>query len=181
MLPTPHDRQAESESVQRIITAMIREAETQAALVAAFLHDSGFKPRGKIRSTSLVTKIPAGPAADFLLELGAALRLRTLEQAGLRSALQADVPSADQALTEAAQRAVAREHDSRGSREFPQAIFRMVDRQLSRTTLGGRNVPMVLPKAYDMNRLLNRLADFLWEHRSLSENTPNQQDQNYDL
>lgn len=169
VLPNSNDRGAESESVRQILKSMICEAEAQAKMVAAYLRDNGIKPCRQEKSSTVPTNPPTGPVSNFLLELGAALRLQTWEQAQIIPQLQTKFPPAAQALAESAHHLVTDSRESQRPPELSQTMFRTSYRRLSRAAQAELGVSVALPSTWNHEHFLDRLADFLWEHRHLSE------------
>src|SRR5437870_2343485 len=76
-----------------LIASVTSDAEHIADLVIGFLDEAGvLPPRKQLDKRSL------GLPAEFLGELGAALRLRELEQFGLRECLDDNLPAADELI-----------------------------------------------------------------------------------
>jgi hypothetical protein len=78
-----------------LIAITIREAELMAELVIAFLEGSGLLPPAASRGGA-----PIEFPAEFLLELGAILRIASWDRAGIRQRLDPGLPPADQAYAD---------------------------------------------------------------------------------
>lgn len=88
------DRVEQDEAVVAVSVAFIRDADRMADVTAAFLDQVG---------PSLLDDQSSWPAA-FLLELGAVLRIRQWEVAGIKNAIDPTLPSFQEALADLASR-----------------------------------------------------------------------------
>jgi hypothetical protein len=88
------DKVEQDEAVVAVIVAFMRDAERMADVTAAFLNQVG---------SSLQDDQSSWPAA-FLLELGAVLRIYQWEAAGISGAIDASLPSFQEALADLAHR-----------------------------------------------------------------------------
>jgi hypothetical protein len=158
--------EAERRSVQRFLEAVIRYAEQDADRVAAFLKMQGIKPsRPSKKQPAPSDDVPTGPAANMLLNLAAALRLRIWELAGIAALLPADLPTSADALR-AAGAAVA---ERVGTNQIPMAVFKAWHLHVSRESQTTIGADVVLPARIDKDELLECLADLLYSHRHLMD------------
>ena len=155
-------------SVERTLAAIIREAELQADLVARFLRSRGLKPTRTSKPEGN-PKLPQGLAADFLMELGAALRLRMWERAGLTEILPPGLPNAAESLASAAGRAAAGQGRGAADRDAPTEVLRACINYFSAAGRTELAADVVVPSAEDRDELLDVLADMLWEYRHLAD------------
>ena len=86
-------------AVQLIATAL-READVMAELVIGFLEGSGLVPPAAERDGA-----PIEFPREFLLELGAVLRIASWDRAGIRETLDPGLPSGERAYAEFLRRA----------------------------------------------------------------------------
>ena len=158
---------AASESVHRTIRAMVDEAELQADLVADFLKANGVKPkRGKSGQDDALDGALSGSVANFLLHMGAALRLRQWERAAINMIVSPETPPAATMLITALNELRADVPDA--SQEFPKQIAYAALTKISRAAKEILRADIVNP-AFDPAVLIERLADFLWRHRHLAD------------
>lgn len=156
---------AEREYVEEQIAAMKREGELRADMVAAFLKSNGYKP---CRSNEDQT--PASPEQQqrvktFLLELGAALRIRSFHAKKITANIPITLPSTDEAMRQAAVAATAG-----AELKLTPAVFWATSRYLvaqARPMLDADVVMANHPGPSD--DFLDRFASFLWERRGLSQ------------
>lgn len=88
------DDPVQDESVVDILVAFIRDAEQLAELTGDYLIRQGLHDEDCRR----------GLSSDVLLELGAVLRIRQWETAGIKDAIQPALPTSEAALTDLAHR-----------------------------------------------------------------------------
>jgi hypothetical protein len=142
--------------------AVAQDAVAAAEHVARFLDVLGLRPteEGGVR-------VPVRLPAFFLLGLGAALRLRAWEQAGLHAHRDAGLPSARAALGEVFQALTAPGPLAAKEEAARQLAGRVLDVFLRRLAWGGRallDADLELGEA-DEDALVEALATFLWAHR----------------
>jgi hypothetical protein len=88
------DDPVQDEAVVAVLVAFIRDAEQVADLTAAFLTQHGLIDEDCRR----------GLSRDVLLELGAVLKIRQWESAGIKDTIQPALPSSEAAFTDLAHR-----------------------------------------------------------------------------
>ena len=165
-LPEENDQIAERASVRRILEAIIREAEFTADLVVEFLKQHGLKPHRRPRSDIPTTR-PSGPAADFVLDLGAAIRLRMWERGGMATSISPNLPASADALIAAANR-VQGEAISAQVADLQLRVFQAWFENIARDGQPDLGTDVLLPTIDDPEELLDQVADFLWRHRHLA-------------
>jgi hypothetical protein len=147
------------------VLAIVREADLQARLVANFLLSNGIKPHhGKTDGDTQA--MPVGPAADFLLTLGAGLRLLMWEQTDIKAEMDEDLPDGTTVIASAA--ALIDNSESAGSRahQLTLQIVRAAFRHLSRAANSELRTDIVIPRRIDGAVMRQRLAQFLFAHRN---------------
>ncbi len=143
-----------------MVQAVVRLADEDADLVGDFLRDYC----GLQATPARPVRVPV----EFLVDLGAALRLLSWEQAGLDPRQVAGLPDAHQALLDVLRAAVP---PDRGGAEpaLPpgELAARVLDAYIDHFAWAGRAELSadVLLRAADEDLLLDALADFLWTHR----------------
>jgi len=160
---SPHTDEPADPAVVEYVDAMMREAELQADLVGTFLIRAGYKPA---RTKQPLTTVPMSPQIQaFLLELGAALRLRQWENSGILENLDLATASGDETLVAAANRLLNAEPAT-----HPAAIevFKASLLRLAREARPTLNTDIVLPGALLSDDLLDVLAGLLWKNRHLA-------------
>jgi len=165
MLAPPFDAAAaQKRSVCRFLENIIRNAELDADRVAALLKQLEYKPSTRSeRAIPLDNNVPTGPAADMLLNLAAACRLRSWESAGLRSRLPSDLPSAADALAEAA-KCITDNKETKSRNTIVLQVFRSMIDHFAQDGQETLRTDVVL----NMNSgggVLDRFAEFLWNIR----------------
>jgi hypothetical protein len=136
-----------------LIQAVIRDAEHTADRVGAFLTTLGLQP-------------PVRLPADFLLGLGAALRLLEWEQTGISLHLEVGLPPARQAMYDVV-RVVTSPAEPATAERARSLAGRVMDLSVERFAWAGQvelNADVTLGEAEE-ELLLDALADFLWAHR----------------
>lgn len=177
---------AEQERVQRVLEALIRDAEQHATLVAAFLGANGLRPaRRSVRQDAEAASASGrGPFAIFLLELAACLRLRQWEHGGLKESIAPALPSAAASLSAAADQLIAAASSTELSRSprsggtaatadahttgVAAEVFKAAYMRLARAAAPVLHADVLLPGVADEDGLIEQLASFLWEHRRLA-------------
>lgn len=154
-------------SVERILEGVIRDAESDADLVAAFLDSYGLKALPVSQASAPTNETPKGPAADMLLGLAAAFRLRSWERAGISGYLPIKLPSSADALAAAV--AAAENGGSETLIAIRRAVFQASFMHISRESQETIAADVALPSNVDADGLLERLADFLYTHRHLMD------------
>jgi hypothetical protein len=145
-----------------LIRAVVQDAERDADLVGAFLDETGLAPSGRRPQDA-----PLALPAEFLLGLGAALRLSLWEQQGVRVHLDHGLPPARQALIDVLHTATgqAEAEAAERARSLAGRVLALAAEHLAwngRVELGAD----VVLGAADQGLLLEALADYLWAHRS---------------
>lgn len=169
--------------VARTLEAYLREAEHQADLVAAFLRASGIRG-GRRTAKSQAPLIPraGSPVSDFLLGLGAALRLGEWERAGIRGGIDSNLPSAAEALSTLGEMLIEAQRlgrlctivDIRDQARvahrrvvgIARAVSEFGHRALMESGRGLLGTDVTFAAVSDAGDLLDQLADFLWRHRN---------------
>ncbi len=146
--------------VQRFLAAIIRNAELDADRVTAFLKTRGMKPRRKSKRPVPAVEKPTGQVAEILLNIAAALRLRTWERAGLTTHLPERLPAATDALTAAADCAVNPETTDNSEAQIPKAVFRTLIERFAQDGQVDLGTDVVLD-AKSGDKLLDEFAAFL--------------------
>lgn len=165
--PAQQRPEGEQRSVQRFMEGIIRNAELDANRVIAFLKRRGLKPLPPSQRTIPTGEKPTGPAANMLLNLAAALRLRSWEHAGITTSLPADLPRSADAL--AAVIAAAENGGRENTTEIPITVFKALLLRISRVSQTKLTADVALPVGVNADELLERLADFLYAHRYLMD------------
>jgi hypothetical protein len=154
---------AADRAVVDFLASIIRDAQFMADLTARYLDRLlGILPPTKKRGGEPIAFPP-----EFLLELGAVLRLAVWERAGLRDRLDPALPPAEQALVDLLARfglAPGRTRAAGGGTGLAMQVFQAALRRLAHDGRGELDVDIVL-EAPDDGVLLEALADFLWAHR----------------
>lgn len=154
-------------SVQRILEAIIRDAERDADLVAALLDSYDLKAFPASQALVPTNGTPKGPAAEMLLGLAAAFRLRSWERAGISGYLPLKLPSSADALAAAV--AAAENRGGETSIAIRRAVFQASFLYISRESQEMIAADVALPSNVNADELLERLADFLFVHRHLMD------------
>lgn len=139
------------------------DAERDAGRACDFLREVGLAPRpGEMR------RLPEA----FLLDLGAAMRLFAWEEAGFTAHLEADLPTAREAILRAFSEAAS---ETEGPIESPfrfcEAVFRLSVDRFSWTGRQHMNGEVLLDVP-DEDAFVEAMARLLWEHK----NTPKLED-----
>jgi hypothetical protein len=167
MLASAKCKEAEQRDVERFLASIIRDAELDADRVAAFLKLQGYTPLPLPKMPIAQESVPTGPAAEVLLNLAAALRLRSWELAGLTSYLPADLPSAVDALAAAAELGSQPQQPATpGDGAIAQYVFRTSIERFSRDGQSCLGTDVLLEQL-DSDDLLDDVAAFLWGQRGL--------------
>jgi hypothetical protein len=161
----PHER----EQVLRFVAAIILNAQRKAEMTIEMLKNLGYPVQSKRVPVDLSTfKIPRGPEAEWLSNLGAALQVGSWERAGLLEQLPENtVPSFSAAVRQLAPGHGANAADPE---EAPGDLNRQVlQAWLAHFALAAQSslgVDIVVKKDnLPADDLLEALADLLWEHR----------------
>jgi hypothetical protein len=145
-----------------LIRAVAQDAARDAELVGTFLGEIGLAPAGQA-SQDPPLRLPA----DFLLGLGAALRLLFWEQQGIHVHLDHRFPPARQALLDVLRTATG--HAEPEALERVRSLaYRVMVLSIEHLAWNGRvelDADVVLGEA-DQEALLEALADYLWANRS---------------
>jgi hypothetical protein len=160
MAPTPSPLPL-SDFPPELIRAVAQDAARDADLVGAFLDALGLAPAGR-RPQDPPLRLPA----DFLLGLGAALRLLLWEQHGIEAHREAGLPPARQAIQDVFLAATG-QADPETAESARTLSCRVVALFVERFAWVGRvelAAELTLGPA-DEDALLEGLADFLWVHR----------------
>jgi hypothetical protein len=156
LAPKPDSRAVE------VIEFVIAEANVWASLTAEFLQKLGLTP-----SPASDKPVPQF-TREFLLELGAILRIHVWERSGVRKHIRTELPPAREALSNLFGRA------ARGYVAEDTAIqlgIHVLRAAVEHCAWRGRpalGADIVLDTTSE-DRLLNVLADFLWANRSLAQ------------
>jgi len=156
---------AEQRSVRQSIAAILREAELHADLTAAFLRANGIRPFRGQAGASVTGDLPP-QVTDFLLSIGAALRLRMWERSGVKSQIAAELPTAAELVVSACRRASGDSADGPGGWKISQAVLAAAMRGLLRRSLDDIGVDVVLPEI-DPTLLLDQISELLWRNRNV--------------
>ncbi len=148
------------------LVAIVREAELQANLVINFLQANGIAPR--IESAGNQKRAdPSGPTADFLLSLGAGLRLITWENAGIKDEMGEDLPDARVAISSAAAAFIENRKSAHvEARQLSGKVMKAAHRRLSRAASSQLHKDVVVPCRIDGATVRQLLAEFLFAHRN---------------
>ena len=152
-----------------------------ADMTAAFLKAYGHQPSRK-RADTQGLLLKADPskmspimlqAHGFLLNLAAALRIASWERAGLRSELPADLPTADEAFQRLWPYEISTTPESGAIiPELAAQVFQAWLHLFSRSSRASLGTDIVLPihaVAEVKDKLLDALADILFENRHLAD------------
>lgn len=162
---TSPDKCGERESVHRFLVAMIREAELQAELVDGFLKFQGVRSsRVPVDGDSSAFTLKR-PDAEFVLSLGASLRLRQWERSNLASTVVPDLPAAGSVLAAASDQFCSGNRET--SQDIPRQVVQVAVMHISRSGLEALGTDILLPTSFDTDVLIERLADLLWQYRHL--------------
>lgn len=145
-----------------LIATIIRDAEYMADLTVHFLDELGIVPPLKERR-----KKPVALPPEFLLELGAILRLALWERAGHRQSLNHHLPRAEQTLADLLDRFTRAPQDAQSAEVSSTLALEVFKVSLRRFAWCGREelrTDVVLDRPDD-EVLLDALADLLWKHR----------------
>jgi hypothetical protein len=161
-MSTPHAILPADRPTVDLIEAIIRDAHFLADLTADFLERTAVLPPLKERQ-----KTPVALPREFVLELGAILRLALWEGAGFRDCLGPDLPAAESALHNLLACLASEPHEpwaSGDSQGLARVIFRIA---LCRLAWAGRaelHADVVLDEPDD-DFFLKQVAAYLWAHR----------------
>jgi hypothetical protein len=144
-----------------LVETMIGNGLLAAELVVRFLDRLGVLPPLEERR-----KNPVALPREFLVELGAILRLALWEQAGIRDHLERGLPRAAQALVDLLVHFDFWPPGEQSGRPIGGLALIVSKISIYRLAWGGRaelNADVVLDEPDEL--LLERLADYLWAHR----------------
>ena len=147
-----------------LVEATAREAEFDADRVGQLLHELGFVP-----SPDRPVRLPAA----FLLDLGAALRLRVWGSSGLPALPDSGLPDAEQAIIDAfALLAPKSGAEPRHSVELSRKVVALFADRFA--WLGRRDLDadVVLDDHVDEDDLVGALAELLWDARHARSRSP---------
>jgi hypothetical protein len=149
-----------------MVEAVARDAEAMAVAVAAYLESRGVLPDRNQRA-----KAPVELPAEFLLELGAALRLAEWEKAGLRGTLRG-LPAAQSALADVLRRAAEQPEEFGTSVAImPPLLMTVITMAINGLSWHGRaelNADVAIAVDDDDEAdVLEILANLIWDHRHL--------------
>jgi hypothetical protein len=143
------------------VAAVISRADYVATLTGEFLSLLGLVPN-KTEAADGVCRFPPG----FLLELGAMLQLAVWERAGVRTHLDAGLPSAHEAAADLTRRA---SENPSGFNDIQSAILlrRIFPLWVERLAWAGPELfaAEMQIDADEEDAFVNGLAEFLWRHR----------------
>jgi hypothetical protein len=147
----------QDEAVVAVIVAFMRDADRMAEVTAAFLKHLG---------PSLQSDQSSWPAS-FLLELGAVLRIRQWEAAGIKNAIDATLPSFQEALDDLARRLRTEpERFLRGEAPLLLRVLHLWWIRCAQPNSPQLNVDMVSSRV-ERGRLVSCIAQLLWNLRDL--------------
>jgi hypothetical protein len=143
------------------VAAVISRADYVATLTGEFLTALGLIPN-KAKTADGVWGLPAG----FLLELGAMLQLAVWELAGIRTHLNAGLPSAHEAAADLTRRA-SENPSSFNDNQSAILLRRLFPLWVERLAWNGQTQfgTEVQIDTVGEDELVDRLAEFLWQHR----------------
>jgi hypothetical protein len=153
-------------SVVGFIEAIIHAANADANRVISFLRQQGVKPLRQSKRPVQSDDVPTGPAADMLLNLAAAIRLRAWELGGLRTYLPADLPTFQSALAVAFECEPSMPSDVAHKQKIQQRVLEVL---MSHFALQGQKdlgTDVVLD-ADGGAEAVRAVAAFLWDKRHL--------------
>jgi hypothetical protein len=153
---------APNRAALELIELIVREAMFMADLTAHFLERLGILPPPKERREN-----PVELPTEFLVELGAIVRLALWERAELRDRLDYGLPRAEHALADLFARFAGPVHEAQSGEVTSRLASDVLRVSLRRLAWGGPeelHADVVLDEP-DGEVLLEALADLLWEHR----------------
>jgi hypothetical protein len=164
---------AQRRSVEGFLEAVVRDANYMADLTAAFLNAHGIRPKKGLGASGCA--LPANSstltrAHGVLMNMAAALRIRSWERAGLRPQLPADLPSSSEAFRNLVPEVVGSPEGTPVVPELSAKVFRTWLQRFSRSSRAALSTDVMLPtKTVSQEDLLEALADFLWANRHLAD------------
>jgi hypothetical protein len=159
------------EAATRIRDGIVRDAHYMADLTGQFLRSQGYGSARENPAAPVLEEPPCGSAADFLLNVAAALRIGVWERAGLRDALPDPLPPSGEALAAAASHFLecASKPKSTETLGLSMQVFQVTQQHFARSGRQDLETDVLLSvEGLGEDELLERLADFLWEHRHLN-------------
>jgi hypothetical protein len=152
------------ERVVRFLAQVIESAWHNAEMVAAFLASLGLKPK---------KNKPVYLPLEFLLELGAILRLAQWERAGIHHLIDPNLPSAREALRQLLVRATEVPDSfsldvNLTTGHLSHQVFRLWLMRCARSSVQELGVDVLISGA-NSDLILNALAEFIWNHRQLGK------------
>ncbi|QDU01716.1 hypothetical protein V6x_13980 [Gimesia chilikensis] len=159
------------EMVTRFLEGVIRDAEYMADLTGRFLQAQGYRPKRRSKQPGCAKEVPTGPAADFLLNLAASLRIAVWENAGLTDWLPNPLPPSRESYRATLSQFVESRDGDRleNTRSLALQVFRTYHEQFAHTSRAELNTDVLLQcDGATEDELLDALADLLWENRHLA-------------
>ncbi len=140
-----------------------RKADAVAAL-AATTRGQDSEPPMEAPSIVAADEVPAGPIADLVSGVGAALRIAQWERAGLRPFLPAELPAAVDAFRSILhERQDLKTHQPADLADVQLSVWLKHFAWHAGEILGSEIVQFGCP--IESEALIDRLAEFLWAHR----------------
>jgi len=157
-MATPHAPLTFADVPAELIAVIARDAARDAVHVSQFLDALSAFPGG-----SWLAAKPVVLPADFLLALGAALRLWLWEQRQITTHREAGLPAARDALADVF-RAVTDPEAAARIQDLPSRVLALSVERFAWNAGPELGVEVSLGEAEE-DALLEALADFLWAHR----------------